>query len=263
MSHPDNNPSLARRNLLKRRRNREDTLLKKAYELHIDHETEVYMVFHHQNDNKYRVFTTQPDVNFPPSLDSIKMMYPVPIIHTPDTLEALLEKRRKSSHADIANDDISAEIDILPWPESDEQGEDVGREIPGNQDPSLIQGNPDDDKHTDIAQDPFVLKPVPLPNPQTLVYRTRPILSSMSSSGATSPASSSVALFPHDQQINAESKASAPRKTPRVLAVHGGGIKKSGSPSGRGGLMKRGYQGRFVLGSTDKTGSDVSVRTHM
>ncbi|KAI0448571.1 hypothetical protein F5B21DRAFT_497106 [Xylaria acuta] len=173
MSYADEDPDIARKNLVKRRRSREGTMLKKAYELYVDHETEVYMVFHHHQEDRYRVFTTQPSDNFPPPFKKLKTMYPVPIVHTPETLGALLERKRRASRAGVANGDTDAELGILPRDNLDEQDEDVGRGSLGDGHRDIVQVlRPCSHLPLPLMlQDPFVLKPAPLPVSDTPVYR--------------------------------------------------------------------------------------------
>ena len=57
----------AHKKLTRRCNNREETLLKKAYELYDQSEKEAFMLFHRTNTDEYEVFSSQPDRNFPPS----------------------------------------------------------------------------------------------------------------------------------------------------------------------------------------------------
>ena len=67
MSHADEDPYLARRNLIRRCRQREDMIIKKAHKLFLESNTNVYVLFHRANNNMYQGFTTQPGRDFPPS----------------------------------------------------------------------------------------------------------------------------------------------------------------------------------------------------
>lgn len=58
-------PEQSSRNLENRRRKREVTLLRKAHELHVDHNAEVYIVVQHRENDRVLIFNSEPAENWP------------------------------------------------------------------------------------------------------------------------------------------------------------------------------------------------------
>lgn len=56
--------------MLQRRRNREVTLFGKAHEMS-EHNCEVFLVIHHHDDDRYVVYNSEPDDEWPRSYEMI------------------------------------------------------------------------------------------------------------------------------------------------------------------------------------------------
>ncbi|CAJ2503081.1 Uu.00g104750.m01.CDS01 [Anthostomella pinea] len=89
-------------------RKREKTLFKKTHELHTENETKVFMLFYHYGEDRYYIYNTQPSENWPPTLQDIKTMYPLPDILTPEIMASHLEKMSKRN---IGGDDHDHDVD--------------------------------------------------------------------------------------------------------------------------------------------------------
>lgn len=76
-------------NLNARRRRNKLTLFRMAHRMHVRNGMEVFVVIHHHNEDRYRVYTSQPGADWPPPLRKLERSYPVPEIWTPANIAPL------------------------------------------------------------------------------------------------------------------------------------------------------------------------------
>lgn len=79
----------ARVNLNARRRKSKLTLFRLAHRMHVRNGMEVFVVIHHHDEDRYRLYTSQPNAEWPPPLQKIEKMYPIPEIWSPENIVPL------------------------------------------------------------------------------------------------------------------------------------------------------------------------------